>query len=115
MQLSPDQIAKIKKFEAQKIQKIEAAKTEKEIEKAVASMLGVDDPETIIAASQGMIDIQDDTDLEAAAQFDINQWLEKAQITNTAINFANAASDTDLPTVLRLKALEEVYSVPKSK
>ena len=114
MQLSPDQIAEIHKFEAQLIQKIEAATTEKEIEKAVASMLDVDDPETIVAASQGMIDIQDDTDLEAAAQFDINQWHDKAQLTNAASSSANSASDTNLPTALRLKALGEEYSVPMS-
>ena len=77
-------------------------------------MLEVDDPQTIVAASQGMIDIQDDTDLDAAAQFDINQWLDQAQLYNTASSSANAASDTNLPTALRLKALGEEYSVPMS-
>ena len=55
-----------------------AATSEKEIENAVAAMLGVEEPEPVVAASQSMIEVQDDTDLEAAAKFNMNLWLNMA-------------------------------------
>ena len=68
---------------------------------AVAEMLGVYDPEPVITASQSVIDLEDDTDLEAAAQFNLEQWLDEAQVSQSATSAAKAARDTELPTVLR--------------
>ena len=42
-----------------------------------------------------MIEVQDDTDLEAAAKFNMNLWLNEAQIDDPA------AGDTESPMTFR--------------
>lgn len=69
-------------------------------------MLGVEEPELVVVASQSMIEVQDDTDLEAEAKFNMNLWLSKAQIDDPA------AKNTESPMTFRQKALKKVYSLP---
>ena len=56
---------------------MEVAKTDEEIEKAVATMLGVEDPIVVVAASQATVEYEDDTDFEEIAKFDLQAWIQE--------------------------------------
>ena len=44
---------------------------------AVSQMLGVENPAQLVAESQAVADIADDTDLAAAATFNFLEWLKQ--------------------------------------
>ena len=45
---------------------------------AVAKALGIKDAEKLIDQSQAVMPIEDDTNLDAAAKFNIDAWVEKS-------------------------------------
>ena len=59
---------------------------------AVAKALGIKDAEKLIDQSQAVMPIEDDTNLDAAAKFDIEAWAKKY-----GLNTIGKKSITEIP------------------
>lgn len=79
---------------------MEVANTEEEIETAVATMLGVEDPVVVVAASQATVDYEDDTDFEEIAKFDLQEWLQEQGIAEEPKDEEEKKKEQAKPTVL---------------
>ena len=93
---------------------MEVANTEEEIETAVATMLGVEDPVVVVAASQATVDYEDDTDFEEIAKFDLQEWLQEQGLAETKDEEEKKKEEAK-PTILQTKQLKKAFSVPEPK
>ena len=88
-------------IEAEALSAIENTQlTDGELENYIALMLGVENPREVVAASQASIVVEDDTDFDEAAKFNMDQWLEES-----GLNTPEAKAKADLPMALRERQL----------
>ena len=77
---------------------------------SMASILDVDDAQSLIYDSQEVMAIEDETDLEAAAYFDFEDWASQAGVTAVG-----SKRMEDIPSQFMATELENIYSMPRLK
>ena len=75
----------------------------------MVDLLGVDNVQQTLDQGQETIKVNDDTDLEAAAQFDFLAWAEERGLIGL-----DEEMDENFPAALQRKSLEEKFTVPFS-
>ena len=84
-----------------------SAESQEQINEVVAAALGVENPKEAVANSQKVMHVADDTDLEAAARFDVDAWMEESGIAD--------AVPASTPKVFFARELKKTYSLPSPK
>ena len=76
----------------------------------IADALEVKEPEKVILLSQRILEVSDDTDLELAAQFDLENWLK-----DQGISFGDEDLEEEIPAEIKKLKLRENFVVPENK
>ena len=86
-------------------EQLDSVSTKDAIEGLMAKVLGVADVKQIVSESQQVMEIDDETDLQAAAVFDFSEWMQSSGLSVSQI-------DNDQPSELLRKSLEDQFSLP---